>query len=450
MNDIRFLGTLLLLLAACDSPAGGDASLDASLGDSGTDGSLDTGFDARTLDAHVSADASVDADVDASGPPLGRSCSVDEDCDDENPRTTDSCLRLGAPTGVCVYRDCFTDDECDDGDVLTVGACAVGEDGVSYLCEQTLRPFRCRVASDCETLLSCESATCEAGFCRFDWTDDCGVEEDPLPPCTTEEREGAICCDGPTCLPVCRLSGSADCPVVLACAFRGDASRYVRIQAAGASCPSEDCPSEPSDPGAECAADQVACDYGPSRRVPIGGAPSPDHDYGGGPYCRCVDGGWACVGSWCPLYPPEHGAVAEPPSWASTPSERCDYRGLTCMVVREDDDAYRWRCELGLGACTREPPLSEGECVPGFDGVVCSYSRDRGEPADAYDGECRCTEEGWRCTESRSSSCPDEEPEESDPCTRDPGNQICRYFSEDSARSCRCDLSEWYCDVLPI
>lgn len=87
-------------------------------------------------------------------------CDGNDDCDDTNPCTTDTCdLETGkcANTGTC---ECDGDDDCADADSCTTDTCnlATGECSNVDTCE-------CRTAADCDDQNLCTTDTCNANEC---------------------------------------------------------------------------------------------------------------------------------------------------------------------------------------------------------------------------------------------------------------------------------------------
>jgi hypothetical protein len=89
-------------------------------------------------------------------------CMVDEDCDDGNPCTEESCP---GPNSVCIYEDvpgcCLFHPDCDDGDDCSWDVCA------DSVCEYI--NVCCQDDSDCDDNDQlCTTDTCLDGFCIFE------------------------------------------------------------------------------------------------------------------------------------------------------------------------------------------------------------------------------------------------------------------------------------------
>lgn len=428
-----------------DAAVGADAARpDAARLDGGGDGA-----DAGVADA--STDGGGSADDASSGGDSGlwgcTTATAASDCDDHDPRTSDMCLTIGHTdgTGTCVWIECSIDTECDDSDSLTYDSC----DTFALRCVHTLYPNRCHAGTDCVNALTptCVSAACDArALCRYDWPLGCGLA-DPvaLPSCSAVGAvEGATCCDGPTCEPLCVIAGgSTDCTERLQCASSGPglAERYRRIEPAGGSCTvAPDCPSAPPTAAASCPTLGVVCDYD-LRPLDVS-ADAPSTHRGAPPRCECTAGGWSCVGDPCPATPPTDGDSATPPSWYTSPGRVCEYLGTHCMSRYDAAGALHWRCVVPI-LCPRRisAPTTTEACLVGADDH-CSYSGrlTAAEPATTYSGSCDCQADGtWTCTPSRSAACPATQPVAAAMCTREPGNDQCAYFSADGTRiRCSC------------
>jgi len=93
-------------------------------------------------------------------------CMLDEDCNDSNPLTQDSCSNYS-----CKFKEikCSSNSECDDGDIDTEDSCYKGQ------C-QNLPPI-CRTDKDCDDLNPCTLDQCINKDCQFKDIPNCNKEE---------------------------------------------------------------------------------------------------------------------------------------------------------------------------------------------------------------------------------------------------------------------------------
>ena len=424
---------LLVSLTACQGalPAP-EAGVDAPSNDVPALGDDAPGDDAPALDSPG------DAPTEGDG---GLRCREDVDCDDGNPATTEMCLTVGAPDGLgwCLVLECYSDADCDDGSPVTYDRCLLDDVSFTSTCEHDRLPNRCELSADCLTAdglhgpaPACVSADCDArGLCAYDWTDGCEIEAftEALTTCASAGAvEGAICCDGPTCVSPCLLSGAGTaCRTTLVCA--GVPGRYQRVTPAGPDCPSTTCPSLTPAHDDVCTG-ASRCDYG--RHDLIASERAPSEHLEDGPSCTCLDGRWSCVGDPCPARPPTDGATAAIPAWHRG-AAICDYLGRRCIAGA----GTPWHCITPL-LCPATAPTAGEACLPDAD-EHCSFQRDvPSEPVTTYTGTCSCQASGvWSCEPSRSAACPVTRPADGSTCEPVVGNGECTYGDE--LARCRCE-----------
>jgi len=107
-------------------------------------------------------------------------CNVDQDCDDGNACTTNTC---SGPAGTCtpspIAGCCLEDSDCPTS-TCTIASCDLD----SNLCESTPVPNCCTSNADCEDADPCTITAClvELGECSFEVVEMCGTPDpDPEP-----------------------------------------------------------------------------------------------------------------------------------------------------------------------------------------------------------------------------------------------------------------------------
>jgi len=168
-------------------------------------------------------------------------CSIDADCDDSNPCTTDVCINPGTVDAYCQNTAVADGTVCDDGkfctvnDVCTAGVCeGVARDcsdGVACTidsCDEAIKScvntpnnalcddgLYCNGAETCDATLGCQAGTpvvCDDGNeCT---TDSCS---EALKACQyTNVADNTPCTDGVCCSGTCQI-GVTECPTGVMC-----------------------------------------------------------------------------------------------------------------------------------------------------------------------------------------------------------------------------------------
>ncbi|MGE0790566.1 MAG: hypothetical protein AB7S26_33115 [Sandaracinaceae bacterium] len=397
------------------------------------DAAIDAGTSSRDAGGGSGERDGGDAPLDAST----SGCVDDPDCDDGDPTTDDFCF-----DGRCLWFECTSarPEACDDLDPSTDDVCVSTETG--SMCSHGRVGAGCVEAADCADHLDCTTDRCSPeGVCRYDWSGDCGVHRDPMPPCPAGAAVGDICCDDftPICVSSCvSRTSPAGCPLELRCGL--GARGYIPVYPAGGAC-TNPCPTVPVD-GAACAFTGM-CNYA----MDTWGVTVQSElllEYVPGPFCECRDGTLRCRAmTVCPLAPPTPGspvvaAAGEPMAIA------CPYIDRECRAVPDASGALVWDCDSGVD-CPAAAPTTGESCIRRLS--PCDYYRWNGSlPADTYTGSCTCAVDTWACTPSTSAGCPASQPMHGAPCgdLGEPppdGLGSCLYYDADwNQTTCRCDM----------